>query len=136
MPHKVEGERFKQKYNQALEREFRALDLLRRPEVNYADLVDLLDEKVEVTEQVALQVEVQTKYDGYLKRQIDEVEKQQHLNQQKIPENFDYDAVHGLSNELRQKLKAVKPETIDQASRISGITPAAISILMVHLRRK
>lgn len=136
MPHKVEGERFKQKYNQALEREFRALDLLRRPEVNYADLVDLLDEKVEVTEQVALQVEVQTKYDGYLKRQIDEVEKQQHLNQQKIPDNFDYDAVHGLSNELRQKLKAVKPETIDQASRISGITPAAISIMMVHLRRK
>lgn len=136
MPHKVEGERFKQKYNQALEREFRAIDLLRRPEVNYSDLVDLLDEKVEVTEHVALQVEVQTKYDGYLKRQIDEVEKQQHLNQQKIPDAFDYDSVHGLSNELRQKLKAVKPETIDQASRISGITPAAISILMVHLRRK
>ncbi len=119
-----------------LSRETNALDLLRRPELDYAKLtsVDGIAPAVD-DENVAAQVEVQTKYAGYLERQRDEIERQRRHEQTAIPGSFDYDKVRGLSAEVLLKLKRAQPETIGQASRISGVTPAAISLLLVHLKR-
>jgi tRNA uridine 5-carboxymethylaminomethyl modification enzyme len=107
------------------------LDMLRRPEVTYASLVE--DSPVEP--EVAAQVEIQAKYEGYIERQKREVERRREFESMSLPGNFDYRQVHGLSMEAQQKLNQHKPETIGQASRISGITPAAISLLLVHLKR-
>ncbi len=121
----------------ALSRECNALELLRRPELDYGRLTAIegfgpaLDD-----ENAALQVEVQAKYAGYLERQREEIERAQRHETTAIPQGFDYDAVRGLSAEALSKLKRVQPATIGQAQRISGITPAAISLLLVHLRRK
>jgi tRNA uridine 5-carboxymethylaminomethyl modification enzyme len=119
-----------------LSRETHALDLLRRPELDYAKLtsVDGIAPAV-VDENVAAQVEVQTKYAGYLERQRHEIDKQRRHEQTAIPGSFDYDKVRGLSAEVLLKLKRARPETIGHASRISGVTPAAISLLLVHLKR-
>ncbi|MHA6206301.1 tRNA uridine-5-carboxymethylaminomethyl(34) synthesis enzyme MnmG [Dyella soli] len=119
-----------------LSRETNALDLLRRPELDYAMLtsVDGIGPAV-VDEHVAAQVEVQTKYAGYLDRQRDEIERQRRHESTSIPPGFDYDKVRGLSAEVLLKLKRSLPETIGQAARISGVTPAAISLLLVHLKR-
>jgi len=81
------------------------------------------------------QVEIQVKYAGYIARQQEEVRRQSHLEEQKIPAELDYDSVSSLSFEVRQKLKDARPETVGQARRISGVTPAAISILLIHLKR-
>ena len=80
------------------------------------------------------QVEIEVKYEGYIQRQLQEIDKFRHLEQIKLPEKIDYAAVHGLSSELKEKLDAVRPASLGQASRIAGMTPAAISVLMVHLR--
>lgn len=130
-----------------LEREYRALDLLRRSDVNCAAFLRLpgiatatvLDEerreKSESLQQEVLeQIDIQMKYDGYIKRQQMEIERHRRYEETKIPPHFDYSVVHGLSNEVRQKLAAVQPTTIGQAARISGVTPAAISILLVYLK--
>ncbi|WP_243042008.1 tRNA uridine-5-carboxymethylaminomethyl(34) synthesis enzyme MnmG [Dyella sedimenti] len=119
-----------------LSRETNALDLLRRPELDYAALasVEGIGPAVDDAE-VAAQVEVQTKYAGYLERQREEIERQRRQERTAIPGDFDYDKVRGLSAEVLMTLKRVQPETIGQASRISGVTPAAISLLLVHLRR-
>jgi tRNA uridine 5-carboxymethylaminomethyl modification enzyme len=121
----------------ALAHEANALDLLRRPELDYAALtsVDGFGPAV-MREDVALQVEVQVKYAGYLERQRDEIERQRRHESTPIPEGFDYDRVRGLSAEVSAKLKRVKPATLGQARRISGVTPAAISLLLVHLHRQ
>lgn len=121
----------------AVSRETHALDLLRRPELDYAQLtaVPELGPPVDDAE-VALQVEVQAKYSGYLERQRDEIERQRRHESTHIPESFDYDRVRGLSAEVLLKLKHARPATIGQASRISGVTPAAISLLLVHLKRR
>jgi len=120
-----------------LSRETNALDLLRRPELDYATLttVDGLGPAVD-NASVAEQVEVQTKYAGYLERQREEIERQRRHEQTAIPSSFDYDKVRGLSAEVLLKLKRVLPETVGQAARISGVTPAAISLLLVHLKRR
>ena len=120
-----------------LSRETNALDLLRRPELDYAMLtsVDGIGPPVD-DESAAAQVEVQTKYAGYLERQREEIERQRRHEQTVIPGSFDYDKVRGLSSEVLLKLKRVQPETIGQAARISGVTPAAISLLLVHLKRR
>ena len=86
-------------------------------------------------EQVAEQVEIQTKYKGYIDRQRDEVMRLEHIENIVIPPGLDYDQVRGLSAEVRQKLGAQRPETLGQAGRMSGVTPAAISLLLVHLKR-
>ncbi|MGH8213263.1 MAG: tRNA uridine-5-carboxymethylaminomethyl(34) synthesis enzyme MnmG, partial [Rhodanobacteraceae bacterium] len=119
-----------------LSRECNALELLRRPELDYAKLtaIDGFGPPLE-DEGAALQVEVQAKYAGYLERQREEIERAQRHEATAIPQQFDYDAVRGLSAEVLSKLKHVRPETIGQAQRISGVTPAAISLLLVHLRR-
>lgn len=120
-----------------LSRESNALDLLRRPEFDYAKLTGISGFGPAIAdEHAAQQIEVQAKYAGYLQRQREEIDRQQRHESMPIPEGFDYDAVRGLSSEVLVKLKSVRPHSIGQAQRISGVTPAAISLLLVHLRRK
>jgi tRNA uridine 5-carboxymethylaminomethyl modification enzyme len=107
------------------------LDLLKRPELTYASLLPGSPVAIEV----AAQVEIQAKYDGYIARQKEEVAHRREFESLPLPQNLDYRQVHGLSAEAQQKLNQHKPETIGQASRISGMTPAAISLLLVHLKR-
>ncbi len=110
--------------------------LVRRAELNY-DVVRSLapcDDPIEST--VTRQVEIELKYEGYIRRQLAEIEKFNHFERINLPVSFDYDLVHGLSNELREKLKQIKPQSLGQASRIDGMTPAAISVLMVHLKSR
>ncbi|WP_024869650.1 tRNA uridine-5-carboxymethylaminomethyl(34) synthesis enzyme MnmG [Pseudoxanthomonas suwonensis] len=120
----------------AVSRETSALDLIKRPELGYAALmrVPALGPGVDDA-QVAEQVEIAVKYAGYLDRQRDEIARQQRHEDTAIPADFDYAAVRGLSAEVQQKLERVRPQTIGQAQRIPGMTPAAISLLLVHLER-
>ncbi|HVH35930.1 tRNA uridine-5-carboxymethylaminomethyl(34) synthesis enzyme MnmG [Tahibacter sp. UC22_41] len=120
-----------------LSREASALDLLRRPELDYASLarVDGIGPAVPDA-RVAEQVEIGVKYAGYLERQRDEIERQRRHEDTRIPAGFDYAGVSGLSAEVAQKLARALPQTIGQASRIAGVTPAAISLLLVHLKRR
>lgn len=119
-----------------LSREYNALDILRRPEFNYQNLYALPGiAPVAIDTAVAEQVQVQVKYDGYIERQQLEIARQQRYEGTKISEQFDYDQVSGLSAEVKQKLKNSRPATVGMASRIPGMTPAAISILLVHLKR-
>ena len=121
---------------QAIEREYTLLDLLRRPNVSYPTLMTLPTAGPSVDDpQVAEQVEIQCKYQGYITRQQDEITRQQAYETTRLPADFDYRRVHGLSIEAQQKLNQHRPETLGQAARISGITPAAISLLLVHLKR-
>jgi len=108
-----------------------AIEVLRRPEVRYADLVTEAPAPAEVAEQL----EVQVKYEGYIERQREEVARRREFEGLPLPGDLDYRGVKGLSVEVQQKLNRHRPETIGQASRISGITPAAISLLLVHLKR-
>jgi tRNA uridine 5-carboxymethylaminomethyl modification enzyme len=121
----------------ALSRETNALELLRRPELDYAQLAAVAAFGPAVArEDVAAQVEVQAKYAGYLQRQREEIERQRRHEHTAFPASFDYDKVRGLSAEVLLKLKRTRPATLGQAARISGVTPAAISLLLVHLKRR
>jgi tRNA uridine 5-carboxymethylaminomethyl modification enzyme len=121
---------------QPLERECSLVELLRRPGVSYAGLMNLPGAGSAVADpRVAEQVEVATKYAGYIERQHDEIARSVSQEAQKLPGDLDYRTVRGLSSEVQQKLNQHRPETIGQARRISGITPAAISLLLVHLKR-
>jgi tRNA uridine 5-carboxymethylaminomethyl modification enzyme len=122
-------------------RDYTALELLRRPGVGYSDVVELagaaawdqVDERLPA--QVALQMEVMAKYEGYIERQQQEVERQLRSEATRVPAEVDYGRVPGLSTEVRQRLIEVRPATLGQAARIPGITPAAISILLVYLKK-
>ena len=119
-----------------VEREFSLYELLRRPDVTYKRLMSLTGvEEVVIDIKVSAQVEVQAKYSGYIERQKAEVERNKQYEKMVLPQELDYQSVRGLSNEAQQKLNQHKPETLGQAARISGITPAAISLLLVHLKR-
>src|SRR6266581_955643 len=119
-----------------IEREYSLLELLKRPSVSYASLASLPGSGAPVTDAaVAEQVEIQAKYQGYIVRQQDEVARHEHYEAMTLPPDLDYRTVRGLSIEVQQKLNQHKPETLGQASRISGVTPAAISLLLVHLKR-
>ncbi|MDP1951923.1 MAG: tRNA uridine-5-carboxymethylaminomethyl(34) synthesis enzyme MnmG [Nitrosomonas sp.] len=119
-----------------IEHEYSLNELLRRPNVAYHSLMNLPGTGEPVTDnKVAEQVEIQVKYHGYIQRQQEEITRQAHHETTHLPKEIDYDKVPGLSNEVRQKLNQHQPETIGQAKRISGITPAAISLLLVHLKR-
>jgi tRNA uridine 5-carboxymethylaminomethyl modification enzyme len=118
-----------------LEREYRLFDLLRRPETRYADLMTLSSGPGVSAADVIEQVEIQAKYQGYIERQRAEVAKAETSENLALPANLDYRQVHGLSIEVQQKLNQFRPETLGQASRIQGITPAAISLLLVHLKK-
>ena len=120
-----------------LSRETNALDLLRRPELDYAQLMRVSALGPAVADaQVSEQVQIAAKYSGYLDRQNDEIARQRRHEETRIPAAFDYAKVRGLSAEVMQKLGRSQPQTIGQAQRISGVTPAAISLLLVHLRRR
>jgi tRNA uridine 5-carboxymethylaminomethyl modification enzyme len=121
---------------QPMEREYRLFDLLRRPQVTYNSLLTLpgAGEAVAAPE-VIEQVEIQAKYQGYIERQQDEIDKSLAHESMPLPTNLDYADVRGLSFEVRQKLTQARPQTLGQASRIQGITPAAISLLLVYLKR-
>jgi tRNA uridine 5-carboxymethylaminomethyl modification enzyme len=121
---------------QAIERERTLADLLRRPGVGYAALHTLEGAGAPAVETgVAEQVEIALKYEGYIGRQQAEIARQAAQESLRLPEDIDYRRVRGLSIEVQQKLNAHKPETLGQAARISGVTPAAISLLLVHLKR-
>ena len=112
-----------------------AIDLLRRPEMTYDTILEILGEAHQLPEAVAEQVEIQTKYEGYINKSLQQVEKVKRMEQKKIPEDLDYSKVDSLATEAREKLAKVKPLNIAQASRISGVNPADISILLVYLEQ-
>jgi tRNA uridine 5-carboxymethylaminomethyl modification enzyme len=119
-----------------LEREYSLHELLRRPEVTYAGLMTLLQgDEIVADTLVAEQVEIQAKYQGYIERQKAEVARHMHHEETCLPQDLDYRSVCGLSSEVQQKLNQHKPETVGQAARISGMTPAAVSLLLVHIKR-
>ena len=127
-------------------REAHGFDLLRRPEVSYQTLTSIAaigraewmsaDADERLIEQVQLQVEVQAKYSGYIDRQQEEIDRQRRHETTRLPSDIDYGEVRGLSSEVRQRLKEVRPTTIGQAARVPGVTPAAVSLLLVHLKRR
>ncbi len=108
--------------------------LLKRAELDYAVVDALAPAETALANAVTRQVEIEIKYEGYIQRQLQEIDKFRHLEQIMLPETIDYDAVQGLSSEIREKLEAIRPVSLGQASRIEGMTPAAISVLMVYLR--
>ncbi len=118
-----------------LSREYSLFELLKRPELNYSLLADLQDGPV-ADHQVAEQIEIEAKYAGYIERQREEIDRLRHHEHTPIPADFSYDEVSGLSNEVRQKLNAARPDTLARASRIQGVTPAAISLLLIHLKKQ
>ena len=124
-------------FGQKLSREANLHDLLRRPNLDYAALMTLegAEPECRLPESVIEQVEIQVKYQGYIDRQNEEIDSRRDLETLRLPENIDYSKVKGLSAEVQQKLNQHKPETMGQASRISGVTPAAVALLMVHLKR-
>ncbi|WP_226664005.1 tRNA uridine-5-carboxymethylaminomethyl(34) synthesis enzyme MnmG [Microbulbifer aggregans] len=124
-----------QKLPQALSREYSLIDLLKRPELEYADVASLKGEAVG-DEWVAEQVEISAKYAGYIDRQRDEIERLQAYEDTPLPIDFDYAAVSGLSNEVIQKLSDARPDTLARAGRIPGVTPAAVSLLLIQLKKR
>jgi len=117
-------------------RECRALDLLKRPEMDYSALVSVQGIGPGVSDRrVAEQLEIQVRYAGYLDRQKDDIERRRRNDGMAIGRDFDFSKVRGLSSEVREKLEHTRPDTVGQASRIPGMTPAAISLLLVHLKK-
>jgi len=108
--------------------------LLKRAELDYGVVAELAPAPQGIAEKVARQVEIEVKYEGYIQRQLREIKKFRDLERIKIPDDFGYETVHGLSNELKEKLSEVRPANLGQASRMEGITPAAISVIMVGLK--
>jgi tRNA uridine 5-carboxymethylaminomethyl modification enzyme len=142
-PRMLTGAEAERVVGKALEREYALADLLRRPNVTYDSLMTLTGSEGQVLggpgvqqADVKEQVEIQIKYAGYIDRQAKEVERHEHFENLKLPANFNYLDVSALSMEVRQKLDKQRPETLGQASRISGVTPAAISLLLVHLKKR
>ena len=113
----------------------RAIDLLKRPEISYAHIHQLAPAEEELDGEVTEQVEIQVKYQGYIEKSLQQVERLKKMENKKIPEDIDFDAINGLATEARQKLKQVRPLSIAQASRISGVNPADISILLVYIEQ-
>ena len=135
-PSKIEKKIQKKYLGQIMEREYSAFDLLRRPEVNYQKVISLSGGSGVSDSEISNQIEILAKYSGYIIRQQDEINKQKAQFDKKIPKEVNYDEIHGLSNEAKEKLNESRPETIDQATRITGVTSATISILLVYLKSK
>jgi len=133
-PNSTVAEQLSGHIEKKLSREYSLYDLLKRPELNYKILGELYPEH-KVKQKIAEQVEIDAKYSGYISRQQDEVDRLQRHEKTRIPENFDYQSISGLSNEIKQKLTDATPETLARASRIPGVTPAAISLLIVQLKK-
>ncbi len=136
-PRMVSGDEAVRVLGQSIEHEYSLFELLRRPGVSYANLMSLTGAgEVLADAEVVEQVEIQAKYQGYIERQKEEVAKSLAHESSAIPVDMDYTLVHGLSFEARQKLMQARPETLGQASRVQGVTPATISLLLVHLKRQ
>jgi len=131
----AEAESLEDKLTSALTREYSLHDLLKRPELKYADVGNLKGGGVS-DEKVSEQVEIEAKYAGYIDRQQEDIDRLRQHENTVIPETFDYSIVEGLSNEVKQKLIQARPETLARASRIQGITPAAVSLLLVYLKKQ
>jgi tRNA uridine 5-carboxymethylaminomethyl modification enzyme len=112
-----------------------AVDLLKRPEVTYEHIEKLTPSDVELDQDIKEQVEIQVKYEGYIEKSLQQVERLKKMENKKIPENIDYDSISGIANEAKQNLKQIKPLSLAQASRISGVNPADISILLIYLEQ-
>ena len=110
-------------------------ELIRRPELTYQDLEKIDPERPKLPEDVQEQVNINIKYDGYIKRQLKQVEQFKKMESKRIPEDIDYDSIHSLRIEAKQKLNLFRPMNIGQASRISGVSPADISVLLVYLEQ-
>ena len=141
-PHQLDDAQQAALLGTALTREVRALDLLRRPEVSYPALTgiaavgrpELLDDE-RLADQIAMQLDVRAKYDGYIVRQTTEIERQRRHQETPLPVDMDFTVIKGLSTEVRQRLSEARPLSVGQAARVPGVTPAAISLLLVHLKR-
>ena len=129
------GDAIAARFGTPLAHEYNLLNLLARPEIDYATLVELTEAPV-VDNQVAEQVEIKTKYAGYIDRQQDEIAKLRASEDTKLPDDLDYASISGLSKEIQFKLGSTRPATLGQASRIPGVTPAAISLLLIHLKKR
>ena len=134
-PNTPVGEAISQRYGTPLSHEYNLQDLLRRPEIDYASLAELTNSPA-VEAQVAEQVEIQTKYAGYIDRQQEEIDRLRRSESVSLPANLDYSAISGLSKEIQAKLSQARPQTLGQASRIPGVTPAAVSLLLIHLKKR
>ncbi len=137
-PNSPAAAKIAEKTGKPLPREYNLSDLLKRPELTYADIAELPGmESGDIDDDaVAEQVQIQAKYQGYIDRQQDEIDKLKRHEATPLPAELDYQTVEGLSHEIRQKLSAARPETLAQAARISGVTPAAVSILLIHLKKR
>jgi len=134
-PATPEGEQVNALVQQPLTHEYSLLDLLRRPELDYAQVAALKGTAVEDLE-VAEQVEIQAKYAGYIDRQAEEIERLRRFEETALSDDFDFSVVDGLSNEVKQKLGNARPQTLGQAARIPGVTPAAVSLLLIFLKKR
>ena len=134
-PGTPQGDAISARFGTPLAHEYNLLNLLARPEIDYATMVELTDAPV-VDNQVAEQVEIKTKYAGYIDRQQDEIAKLRASEDTKLPDDLDYASISGLSKEIQFKLGSTRPATLGQASRIPGVTPAAISLLLIHLKKR
>ncbi len=134
-PEKLDSNIAEQVLGEPLAKASSAIELLRRPNVDYQGILTLLGEHTQLAEDISEQVVIQTKYAGYISRQKNEIDRLQKHEQTALPDDIDYKEVRGLSNEVREKLEQARPTSLGQAARISGITPAAVSLLLVHLKR-
>lgn len=134
-PGTPQGDAIAERFGSPLAREYNLLNLLARPEIDYQSLIELTGDGAQ-DPQVAEQVEIKTKYAGYIERQQDEIERLRASENIALPENLDYTTIPGLSKEIQHKLGQARPETLGQASRIPGVTPAAVSLLMIHLKKR
>ncbi|NLC24565.1 MAG: tRNA uridine-5-carboxymethylaminomethyl(34) synthesis enzyme MnmG [Oxalobacter sp.] len=142
-PHMIDQHEASRVIGKTIEREYTLADLLRRPDVNYENLMSLTSREGknwapddDLEKAVREQIEIQIKYAGYIERQLKEVRRQQYYENLRFPDDMQYAEVSALSMEVRQKLDVQRPETLGQASRISGVTPAAISLLLVYLKKR
>ncbi len=130
-----EADQFNELMDSPLQREYSLHDLLKRPKITFDD-IETITGSFESNEQVKEQVEIQVKYDGYIARQLDEIERLRRYENTLIPKELDYSSIGGLSNEVKQKLMDAQPETLGRASRVPGVTPAAVSLLLVYMKKQ
>src|SRR5699024_560635 len=119
----------------ALKEAASAYALLKRPQIHYEHIEKMIEPNVELTEEAKEQTEIQIKYEGYIKKSNEQVERMKKMENKTIPEDIDYDAISGLASEAAEKLKQIQPLSVGQASRISGVNPADISILLVYIEQ-
>jgi len=134
-PGTAQGEAIAARFGTPLAHEYSLHSLLARPEIDYAALTGITGEAVD-NPQVAEQVEIRIKYAGYIARQQEEIERLRASEDTRLPEDLDYSVIGGLSREIQGKLSTARPQTLGQASRIPGVTPAAVSLLLIHLKKR